>query len=85
MTGAWLEPLAQGRGVRCRMVFKGSPAGQAGLTAGDEIVAIDGVDVQTAYFHELRLGAAPGVSSTFTIRRADSMQDVTVTRMARPG
>ncbi|WP_119674079.1 DUF664 domain-containing protein [Deinococcus sp. RM] len=85
LTGAWLEPLADGRGVHCRMVFEGSPATQAGLKTGDEIIAINGVDVQGAYFHELRLGAAPGVSSSFTVRRGDGTQDVTVTRVARPG
>lgn len=84
MTGVWLEPLQDGRGVRCHTVYPGSPAEQAGLSAGDEVVAIDGVDVQTAYFHELRLGAAPGVSSTYRVRRASGELDLTVTRGARP-
>ncbi|GGM40309.1 hypothetical protein GCM10008956_15970 [Deinococcus arenae] len=84
MTGAWLEPLREGRGVRCRTVYPDSPADQAGLKSGDEIVAVDGVDVRDAYFHELRLGAAPGVRSTFTVQRGSETADVTVTRVARP-
>ncbi|MCD0157222.1 DinB family protein [Deinococcus sp. 6GRE01] len=84
-TGAWLEPLRDGLGVRCRMVHKGSPAEQAGLRGGDEIVAIDGVTVRDTLFHELRLGAAPGVSSTYRVRRASGELDLTVTRVARPG
>lgn len=42
------------------------------------------MDLQTAYFHELRLGAAPGVSSTYRVRRASGELDLTVTRGARP-
>ncbi|MCD0164449.1 PDZ domain-containing protein [Deinococcus sp. 12RED42] len=71
--------------MRCRMAHKGSPAEQAGLRGGDEIVAIDGADVRDTLFHELRLGAAPGVSSTYRVRRASRELDLTVTRVARPG
>ncbi|GAA0503632.1 hypothetical protein GCM10008937_08930 [Deinococcus depolymerans] len=85
LTGAWLEPLAEGRGVRCRVAHEGSPAEQAGLRGGDEIVAIDGLDVQDVHFHELRLGAAPGVSSTYRVQRGPDTLDLTVTRVARPG
>lgn len=89
MTGAWLEPMRDGRGVRCRQAFEGSPAQQAGMQAGmqagDEIIAVDGMNVEDALFHELRLSAAPGVSSTFRVRRADGAHDLTITRVARPG
>ncbi|WP_052751003.1 DinB family protein [Deinococcus soli (ex Cha et al. 2016)] len=84
LMGAWLEPLQGGRGVRCRTVHPGSPAEEAGLESGDVIVAVDGVDVRDAYFHELRLSAAPGVRSTFTVQRGAETADLTVTRAARP-
>ncbi|WP_189070630.1 PDZ domain-containing protein [Deinococcus radiotolerans] len=85
MTRAQLEPMRDGLGVRSRQAFEGSPAHQAGMQAGDEIIAVDEMNVQNALFHELRLSAAPGVSSTFRVQRADGTHDLTITRVARPG
>ncbi len=80
--GAWVN--TEGEYLTITEPMKGSPAETAGLKAGDQIIAIDGVDM-TGTLAELArqkvLGPA-GTQVTLTIRRAGVEQpfDVTITR-----
>jgi carboxyl-terminal processing protease len=80
--GAWVN--TEGEYLTITEPMKGSPAETCGLKAGDQIIAIDGVDM-TGTLAELArqkvLGPA-GTQVTLTIRRAGVEQpfDVTITR-----
>ena len=69
--GVGIEVAADGSAVKILHAIQGSPADQAGLRAGDEIVAIDGKevgsDVSGAIEH---MRGVSGSSVTLTIRRA---------------
>jgi len=69
--GVGIEVAADGAAVKILDAIQGSPAEQAGLHAGDEIVAIDGKevgsDVSGAIEH---MRGVSGSSVTLTIRRA---------------
>jgi carboxyl-terminal processing protease len=69
--GVGIEVAADGAAVKILHAIQGSPADQAGLRAGDEIVAIDGKgvgsDVSGAIAH---MRGASGSTVTLTIRRA---------------
>jgi carboxyl-terminal processing protease len=68
--GVGIEVAAEGSAVKILHSIQGSPAEQAGLRAGDEIVAIDGKqvgsDVSGAIEH---MRGVSGSSVTLTIRR----------------
>lgn len=64
--------------------FDGSPAKAAGLIFGDEIIAVDGENVEgqtTLYVSSLIKGVA-GTDVVLTITREDETFDITVTRAA---
>ena len=69
--GVGIEVAADGSAVKILHAIQGSPAEQAGLRAGDEIVAIDGKeigsDVSGAIEH---MRGVSGSSVSLTIRRA---------------
>ena len=69
--GVGIEVAADGAAVKILDAIQGSPADQAGLRAGDEIVAIDGKevgsDVNGAIEH---MRGVSGSTVTLTIRRA---------------
>jgi carboxyl-terminal processing protease len=69
--GVGIEVAADGSAVKVVDAIQGSPADQAGLRAGDEIVAIDGrevgADVNGAIEH---MRGASGSTVTLTIHRA---------------
>src|SRR5579883_2488727 len=69
--GVGIEVTAEGSAVKIVSAIQGSPADQAGLRAGDEIVAIDGKevgsDVSGAIEH---MRGVSGSAVTLTIRRA---------------
>ena len=69
--GVGIEVAAEGSAVKILHAIQGSPADQAGLRAGDEIVAIDGKevgsDVSGAIEH---MRGASGSTVTLTIHRA---------------
>jgi len=69
--GVGIEVAADGSAVKILHAIQGSPAEQAGLRAGDEIVAIDGKeigsDVSGAIEH---MRGVSGSTVTLTIRRA---------------
>lgn len=66
-------------------VVSGSPAGRAGLQAGDEVTAVDGEAIKTG--DELRAAIdaeKPGDEITLTIKRAGDERTVQVTLGQRP-
>jgi carboxyl-terminal processing protease len=69
--GVGIEVTADGSAVKIVSAIQGSPADQAGLRAGDEIVAIDGkpvgADVSGAIEH---MRGTSGSTVTLTIRRS---------------
>ncbi len=68
-------------GLFIRRVLGNSPAEQAGLKAGDLIVAIDGVSVLGRDYNQVyeEMGLESGESLTFTLLRGDQTLTVTVT------
>ena len=78
--GLWINQAADGFVVVD--VTKGAPAEQAGLKAGDVIVAVDGKPAKDLKLYELRKrlrNEMSGTVVTFRIRRASKTQDVAVT------
>jgi carboxyl-terminal processing protease len=80
--GAWVN--TEGEFLTITEPMKGSPAEAAGLKAGDQIIAIDGVDMKGTVAEAARqkvLGPA-GTQVVLTIQRAGVEQpfDVTITR-----
>lgn len=68
-------------------VYEGSPAEEAGLKAGDQIVAVDGEEVsgesgQTLNEAVQRIQGEDGTQVVITIRRDGEERDVTVSRSA---
>jgi C-terminal processing protease CtpA/Prc len=67
-------------------VFAASPAAEAGLLRGDEVIAVNGQPVADALagggttFSDLLGPGDPGVSRTLTIRRGDTTFDRTMTK-----
>ena len=60
-----------------------APALQAGLTAGDEVVAVDGVPVEGGRLEVVqRIRSSPGVPVTMTVERAGERRDLQVTPVA---
>jgi carboxyl-terminal processing protease len=69
--GVGIEVAADGSTVKILHAIQGSPADQAGLRAGDEIVAIDGKEVGSDVSGAIeRLRGVSGSTVTLTIRRA---------------
>ncbi len=83
--GALVEPTNEDKrtGVRIVHPFENSPAEKAGLREGDEIIAVDGVDVTNMLLDEavtLIRGPA-GSQVVLTVKRDDQEPfDVTITR-----
>lgn len=59
-------------------VFKGSPAGEAGLRKGDRIYAIQGTDIKTWNDMTDLIRSSPGKPLKFTIRRDDAFIERTI-------
>jgi carboxyl-terminal processing protease len=69
--GVGIEVAAEGSAVKILHAIQGAPADQAGLRAGDEIVAIDGKEVGSDVSGALEhMRGASGSTVTFTIHRA---------------
>lgn len=79
------DGAAKRAGAEVAEVTDGAPAAQAGLRAGDVVIAIDGdpVDSSTALVAQIRERTA-GEKVTLTIIRDGQRQDVPVTLAARP-
>ena len=71
--GVGIEVTADGSTVKILHAIQGSPADQAGLRAGDEIVAIDGKDVGSDVNGAIEhMRGTSGSTVTLTIHRAGS-------------
>jgi carboxyl-terminal processing protease len=69
--GVGIEVAADGSTVKILHAIQGSPADQAGLRAGDQIVAIDGREVGSDVNGAIeRMRGVAGSTVTLTIRRA---------------
>jgi thiol-disulfide isomerase/thioredoxin len=80
--GITLEP---DRGCKIREVISGTPGERAGLRAGDEIVAVDGVRVASVADLIGRVGEKGiGETATLTLRRAGKDASVSLKLEARP-
>jgi hypothetical protein len=69
--GLEVEPIAgQGKGVRITQVTKNSPAASAGLEAGEDILQVNGTDVEgPAGFEVLLARRKPGEPVQLTLKR----------------
>ncbi len=79
--GLWLRPIAGG-GVEVGSVQRGSPAGRAGMLAGDVVLTVDARDVAKADV-AMVAGLLRGEESTtvrLVVRRAGARKDLSVTR-----
>lgn len=79
--GLWLRPIAGG-GVEVGSVQRGSPAGRAGMLAGDVVLTVDERDVAKADVATVA-GLLRGEESTtvhLVVRRAGARNEVSVTR-----
>jgi membrane-associated protease RseP (regulator of RpoE activity) len=87
LIGVQLAPEGGAGGARVREVSPGGPAEQAGVRAGDTILAVNGTDVRgkasarrvVELLHDLK----PGDKVSLRISRDGKVRDLTVT--ARPG
>lgn len=72
---------AAGEAVTVSYVVAGSPAVQAGIAAGDELLAVDGAPARPQEFDALRASfrTAPGATRRLTVRRAGETREVTIT------
>jgi C-terminal processing protease CtpA/Prc len=75
----WINQGAAGYSVVD--VTKGTPADQAGLKAGDEIVSVDGKPAASMPVYEMRArlrNEAPGTAVKFTVKRGGETKDVSL-------
>lgn len=78
--GLWIN--ASDAGFKIVDVMQGAPAAEAGLKAGDEIVAIDGKPASELKLYDVRKDwrdEAPGTVVKLTIKRATETREVPVT------
>ena len=70
--GVTVEPL-EGEGLRILAVYEGAPAYEAGLTAGEVIVAVDGVDLAEKTLEEgtALVQGKEGTTLILTVRGTD--------------
>jgi membrane-associated protease RseP (regulator of RpoE activity) len=78
--GMWLNVSDDGFAIVD--VTKGAPADQAGLMAGDVVVAVDGKPASSLKLYDVRRmlrDEAPGTVVTFTVKRGKDTTDAAVT------
>ncbi len=79
--GLWLN-LGDNGDFSVVDITKAAPADQAGLKAGDEIVAIDGKPASSLKLYDVRRmlrNEAPGTTVTFAVKRGGDTKNVAVT------
>ena len=83
--GALIEPTTDATGNDQPAIAPGSPAEKAGLKAGDIVLAIEGITVDSEHpLDALLTSYAPGQSVKLTILRDGNQMDVSVTLGTRP-
>ncbi len=87
--GAQLEATAGGQGARVREVSPGGPAAEAGIRAGDVIVAVNGSEVKgenpARQVMRLMRPVKPDSKVSVRVLRDGSARDFTVVARAAPG
>jgi len=78
-----LEAVDAGRSARITRVIAGSPAFNAGLDAGDDIVALDGFRTSAAGLLQRVKDFRPGETVRLTVFRDDRLREFTV-RLEKP-
>lgn len=83
--GVWVEPTPGNTGVRVMSVHPQSPAGRAGLRAGDYLLQLNGKKIEDAnQVTDMVRDAEPGAQSQITIWRNGREQMLNVSFAARP-
>jgi len=93
MTAATITPelqaaldLPTSNGVIVQGIEEGGPAAKAGLKPGDQIIAINGVTVDSReQANRVIFGSAVGTTLEMTVNRKDKLMKVKVTLAERPG
>jgi len=82
----WLGGRLAGEGDRSKLsvVLTGSPLQRAGVAAGDELVALDGLRATASSLPVLLRGYRPGDEAQLTVFRQDELLTVTVTLAETP-
>jgi predicted metalloprotease with PDZ domain len=87
--GVQLEPAAAGAGARVRAVSPGGPAAEAGIRAGDVIVAVNGTELKEAeparQIVRILHAVEPDAKVTVRVLRDGKTRDFTVTTRSGPG
>lgn len=85
-TPAWLGMQTSERDGKAVAwsVVAGSPASAAGLSPGDEVVALDGYRVTSAQFHSRISALSPGDSIRLTVFRRDRLREFTLRLAQQP-
>ena len=79
-----INPVAanpDGTGILLESVSENRPAALAGLRAGDVVLEMDGMDLQTMPFLEIPFANSVGVTSIFKVQRGSQILDFSVTRV----
>ncbi len=81
-TGIGIEISQVDGAVRIITPMAGSPAARSGLRSGDEIVAIDGMEIVAERLHETisRMRGRPGSRVTITVLRGEELIDYELRR-----
>ena len=69
-----------GTGLRIHTIGADSPSAAAGLEVGDEIIAIDGENVQHTPYDQISVTGPAHSSVTFTAQRGEQQLEISVTR-----
>jgi serine protease Do len=93
MTAATITPelqaaldLPTSNGVIVQGIEEGGPAAKAGLKPGDQIIAINGVTIESReQANRVIFGSAVGQTLAMKVNRKDKLLDVKVTLAERPG
>jgi C-terminal processing protease CtpA/Prc len=83
--GSWFSPKL--RSIKIDKVFAGSPAGNAGLEIGDDIVEIEGITVAGAKADTVKAAVQKSVGETLRLkyqRGTGALREVALIAAAKP-